>query len=131
MRFDAFRKAFPGLLPYISILYYADMLFILPKAVFLMGKPLAAGAVLLLTALWTVHVIRLYYKKEINRKIHLIVIEADAAVRLPFAVNFLLLNAGRVIWYDVCAFVLNVLTIGSALISVYMLTEEQVKDCYD
>lgn len=124
------KTGFPAALPYLSALYYANLLFFLPKAVFVAGKPAAVAATVILSCLWTLHVIGLYCKKERNRKIHLAVLWADTGLRLPLALSFLFTGAESAMWYDVCFFALNCVTLVTAGVSMYFLTDETVRACY-
>jgi predicted outer membrane lipoprotein len=127
---DLLVKCFPFCLPYIAALYYIDIIFLLPRAIFILGKPLAAFGIIVFTALWTKHAISLYYRNETNRKIHLAVITIDFALRLPFAVNFIIFFKNQSPWYEAIFFALNLITLITAVLSIYMLTDSRVKSAY-
>ena len=130
MKYDFLITRFPQWLPYLATLYYIDFFFILPRAVFIMGKPAAAFCVILFTVLWTIHSIALYHKKETNRKIHLAVVNIDFALRLPFVVNFIFFNKNQILWYETLFFILNIITLATALFTIYLLTDKRVKANY-
>lgn len=119
----------PAWLPYFAVLYYTDILFLIPRAGYLAGKPATVALALILSVLWTIHVIALYYRKEINRKIHLIVMEVDFAFRLPFVLNFFLTD-DPVRWYDAVSLVINLAVILSALVFIFFLTDSDVRKLY-
>ena len=130
MKIDFLITRFPQWLPYIAALYYVDFIFLLPMAIFIFGKPAAALAVIIFTALWTLHSIALYYRNETNRKIHLAVVNIDFALRFPFAVNFIFFHKNQILWYEALFFILNVITLITALLTIYLLTDERVKTNY-
>ena len=130
MKIDFLIESFPLWLPYIAVLYYIDLLFLLPRAIFILGKPAAALAIIIFTALWTVHSIALYYRNETNRKIHLIVVNIDFALRLPFVINFIFFHKSHAPWYEALFFILNVITLITALFTIYLLTDKRVKANY-
>jgi hypothetical protein len=130
MKRDFLINSFPKWLPYIATLYYVDLLFLLPRAVFILGKPIAAGAIIVFTALWTMHTIALYYRKEINRKIHLVITDIDFALRLPFVINFVFFRENSALWHETVFFVLNIITLIAAVFSIYLLTDNGVKKLF-
>jgi len=130
MKFDFLITRFPQWLPYIATLYYVDLFFLLPRAVFIFGKPAAVSGIIIFTALWTAHSIALYYRNEINRKIHLVVINIDFALRFPFVVNFIFFHKNQPAWYEAFFFILNVITLITALFTIYLLTDKRVKNGY-
>jgi len=130
MKFDSLITRFPEWLPYIATLYYIDFFFILPRAIFILGKPVATLGIIIFTILWTIHSIALYYKKETNRKIHLVVINIDFALRFPFVINLIFFNKNQILWYDAFFFMLNIITLITALFTIYMLTDKRVKANY-
>ena len=130
MKIDFLIKRFSLWLPYIAVLYYIDLLFLLPRAIFIFGKPAAAIGIIIFTALWTLHTIALYYRNEINRKIHLIVVNIDFALRFPFVINFIFFNKSQTSWYEALFFTLNIITLITALFTIYLLTDKRVKANY-
>ena len=130
MRFDSLITRFPQWLPYIATLYYIDLIFLLPRAIFIFGKPAASIGIIIFTALWTIHSIALYYKNDTNRKIHLAVINIDFALRLPFVINFVFFHKNQTFWYETLFFILNIITLITALFTIYLLTDKRVKANY-
>jgi hypothetical protein len=120
----------PLLAPYFATLYYVNILFLLPRMGFFFGKTAAVTVILLLAALWTCHVIALNSGKEINRKIHLVFMEVDFALRLPFLVNFVFFMDLVAYWFETVFFVINLITLISALAFIILLTDERVKRFY-
>ena len=131
MSYKLFITRFPQWLPYLATLYYVDFMFILPRIAFAAGKTAATIGVLLFTFLWTFHVIALYYRKEINRKIHLFFIEIDFAFRLALTINFVFFHQGQRFWYETFVFFLNLITLVSALFVIYFLTDKRIKELYN
>ncbi len=123
------KTAIPAVLPYAASIYYTDILFMLPAAVYLTGKIPAGLCALLLMILWTVHVIGLYRRKEINRKIHLWITTLDLAVRIPLAVNFLFFTDEAAAG-DTALFIIHCAVICTAFPVLYFLTDEKVKASY-
>jgi len=74
-------------IPYLATFYYVEIIYLMIFINLLYGKIFAITAGLLLSLLLTFHVIRLFYKKDINRKIQLYFMDIHFAYSLAYVFN--------------------------------------------
>ncbi len=73
--------------PYLATFYYIEIIYLMIFANFLYGKIFAVAAGLLTTFFLTFHIIRLFNKKDINRKIQLYFMDIHFAYSLAYFFN--------------------------------------------
>jgi len=73
--------------PYLATFYYIEIIYLMIFLNFLYGKIFAVSIGLLLTFCLTFHVIRLFNKKDINRKIQLYCMDIHFAYSLAYFFN--------------------------------------------
>ncbi len=83
------RKRIHQISAYIVTLYYLEIVFLMFGLIFLYGKAASITAGILLTLLLTYHIIQLFFKNSLHRKIQLYLIDIHAA----FAAGYLFYNA--------------------------------------
>ena len=74
---------------YIATLYYLEIVFLMFGLLFLYGKAVSIIAGLLLTLVLTYHIIQLFFRNRLHRKLQLCLIDIHAA----FAAGYLFYNA--------------------------------------
>lgn len=74
-------------IPYLATFYYVEIIYLMIFINFLYGKIFAVTAGLLLTIFLTFHVIRLFYKKDIHRKIQLYLMDIHFAWSFAYVFN--------------------------------------------
>ena len=82
--FDKLRKNSSLAAAYTATLYFFEILFIMFSLMLMFGKQISVIAGLILSVTLTAHIIMLYLKKNINRKIHLFLIDIHIATTVPF-----------------------------------------------
>ncbi len=90
--FSAFiRNRIHQVSAYIATLYYLEIVFLMFGLLFLYGRAAAIIVGLLLTLLLTYHIIQLFFKNSLHRKLQLYLIDIHAA----FAMGYLFYNAAQ------------------------------------
>ncbi|HPS57095.1 MAG TPA: hypothetical protein PK514_03230 [Spirochaetota bacterium] len=84
--FELLRSRAHSALPYISTLFYAEIILLFIFLNFLYGKPVALTAGLVLTVLLTLHVIILFNDNPSSRKIQLLLMDIHFAWSVAFVV---------------------------------------------
>ena len=73
--------------PYLATFYYIEIIYLMIFLNFIYGKIIAVTAGLLLSFFLTVHVLRLFNKKDINRKIQLYFMDIHFACSAAYFFN--------------------------------------------
>jgi hypothetical protein len=73
--------------PYLATFYYVEIIYLMIFLNFLYGKIFAVTACLLLAFSLTIHIFRLFNKKDINRKIQLYLMDIHFAYSLAYFFN--------------------------------------------
>ena len=120
------KEYIPLVAPYIVTLYYFEIIFIMPVMYFIVGKAGAVLTGLTLAILLTLQVLALYFKKEINRRIQLIITDIHFAYVLASLVNFGMHDFdGHTI--DIAMYGIRFITILADIPLIWFLTDEEVK----
>jgi hypothetical protein len=69
---------------YFDILYFFEIINLMFLLLMIYGKVISVLSGIILSVLLSFHIINLYYKKEINRKIQLFIMDIHLAYSLPF-----------------------------------------------
>jgi hypothetical protein len=92
-RYQAFaafiRNRIHQISAYIATLYYMEIVFLMFGLLFLYGRAVSIIVGLLLTLLLTYHIIQLFFKNSLHRKLQLYLVDIHAA----FAMGYLFYNA--------------------------------------
>ncbi|MFH0977618.1 MAG: hypothetical protein V1874_17705 [Spirochaetota bacterium] len=77
---------------YFNVLYFFEIINLMFLLLMIYGKVISVLSGIILSVLLSFHIINLYYKKEINRKMQLFMMDVHLAYSLPFllitALNF-------------------------------------------
>lgn len=84
---------------YMSTLYYLEIISLMFGILFLYGKTASIIAGVVLSLLLTYHIIQLYLKNGLHRKIQLFIID----IHVPFAIGYLFYNIVQGVEADVTA----------------------------
>jgi hypothetical protein len=123
---DHLKEHIPLVAPYLVTLYYFEIIFIMPVMYFVVGKAGAVLTGLTLAILLTLQVLALYFKKEINRRIQLIITDIHFAYVLATLVNFGMHDFdGHTI--DIAMYGIRFITILADIPLIWFLTDEKVK----
>lgn len=82
----------PGILPYFTLLYYIEIIYLIFVMLILYGKVFSVIAGTLLSLLLAWHIISLNYLKNRNRIFQLFIMDIHAAYSFSFLVNILLID---------------------------------------
>jgi len=110
---------------YLVTLYYLEIIFLMFSLLFLYGKLAAIGAGMLLTILLAYHIIQIYFRKNLHRKIQLFIIDIHAS----FAVGYLFYNTARGLESDPAAlfiFITRTVILIFELMLLFVLTRDEV-----
>jgi hypothetical protein len=85
------RDRIHQLAAYMATLYYLEIISLMLGLLFLYGKAVSIIAGVVLSLLLAYHIIQLYFKNGLHRKIQLFIIDIHA----PFAVGYLIYNIAQ------------------------------------
>ncbi|HNX25056.1 MAG TPA: hypothetical protein PKG60_13495 [Spirochaetota bacterium] len=115
--------------PYLATFYYIEIIYLMIFLNFLYGKIFAVSAGLLLTFLLTFHVIRLFNKKDINRKIQLYCMDVHFAYTLAYFFNRIF-SENSIGTVDSVVMVFRLITACIEIAAVLILTDRIIKSEY-
>lgn len=84
---EKYKNKADSAVPYIATLYYAEILYLMFFINFLYGKIFSVTAGVSLSIILTLHVIKLFYKKNVNRKIQLYLMDFHCAYSSVYFIN--------------------------------------------
>lgn len=84
---DFFRERCWRLIPYIATLYYLEIMYLMFIVNFIAGKIIAVGTGFALAILLSFHVVALFNRKNLNRKIQLFLMDLHFAYSAAFIVS--------------------------------------------
>ena len=99
---ELWRRRAHSALPYVSTVFYVEILFLFIFLNFLYGKPVALAAGSALTVLLTLHVIMLFNGNPLNRKIQLLLMDVHFAWSFAFVV-IRMFPGIPLSWFDIVA----------------------------
>lgn len=115
--------------PYLATFYYVEIIYLMIFLNFIYGKVIAVSAGLLLTFFLTFHVLRLFYKKDINRKIQLYFMDIHIAYSAAYFVNMIVLSGDYLQAGSFLAF-FRIITACIETVSVIILTDTVIRREY-
>lgn len=115
--------------PYLATFYYIEIIYLMIFLNFLYGKIFAVSTGLLLTFLLTFHVIRLFNKKDINRKIQLYCMDVHFAYTLAYFFNRIF-SENSIGTVDSVVMVFRLITACIEIAAVLILTDRIIKSEY-
>jgi len=77
----------PRFLSYYSTLYYIEIIYFMFMLLIIYGRAAAVITGLIFTGLFTIHIIRLFFQKNINRKIQVVIMDIHIAYTAGFLIN--------------------------------------------
>ncbi len=114
---------------YVSTLFYVDILFMLFYLLMIFGKTASIVIGVLSSVLLAMHIVRLYFKRNANRKVQLLVIDIHLALAIPFIVNTMVIGNEWSIPLTFMA-VISFITILVETPLLFILTDEDVMKMY-
>jgi hypothetical protein len=120
---EIWRNRANSALPYISTLFYVEILLIFIFLNFLYGKPFALAVGLLLIALLTLHVIMLFNENPVNRKIQLLLMDLHVAWSVAFVVIHIAPGL-HLSFFDMAAAVFRAFAAAVELPVIFLVTSE-------
>jgi len=84
---DSIIKKMHSFLPYLATFYYVEIFYLMIFLNFLYGKTFAVTICISLTALLTFHILSLFNKKSINRKVQLYLMDFHFAFSVAYFFN--------------------------------------------
>lgn len=115
--------------PYLATFYYIEIIYLMIFLNFLYGKIFAVSTGLLLTFLLTFHVIRLFNKKDINRKIQLYCMDVHFAYTLAYFFNRIF-SENSIGTVDSVVMAFRLITACIEIAAVLILTDRIIKSEY-
>jgi hypothetical protein len=86
---DIIKKRVFVYVSYFDVLYFFEIINLMFLLLMTYGKFISIVSGIILSVLLSLQIINLYFKKEINRKIQLYLMDIHAAYSIPFIINFL------------------------------------------
>jgi hypothetical protein len=118
-----------SIVPYFATIYYAEIIYLMLVINFFYGKVISIITCMLLAFLLTVHVIRLFNKKNFNRLLQLYIMDVHAAYSLAFFFNKIYsgynLAAG-----DYVVIFFRLAAAAAEIIMILVLTDKLIKNEY-
>ena len=115
--------------PYLATFYYIEIIYLMIFLNFLYGKIYAVTAGILLSLFLTFHVIRLFNKKNINRKIQLYFMDIHFAYSLAYFFNRMF-SGNDFTTVDTVVTVFRLITAFIEIAAVIILTDRVIKSEY-
>jgi len=115
--------------PYLATFYYTEIIYLMIFINFLYGKIFAVSIGLFLTFVLTFHVIRLFNKKNINRKIQLYFMDIHFAYSLAYFFNRVF-SGSTIGTADSVVMVIRLITACIEIAAVLILTDRIIKSGY-
>jgi len=124
-----FKEKVNSFVPYLATFYYVEIIYLMIFINFLYGKFFAVTAGLLLALFLTFHVIRLFNKRAINRKIQLYVMDIHFAYSLAYFFNRIF-SGSDLTTVDSVVMAFRVVTAFIEITAVLILTDRIIKREY-
>ncbi len=124
------KQKVSSFVPYLSTFYYVEIIYLMIFINFLYGKIFAIAAGSVLTVFLTFHVIRLFYKKDINRKIQLYLMDLHFAWSLAYLFNRIFSKVD-LSFVDSAAIAFRLMMASAEILTVLILTDRIVMDDYN
>lgn len=126
---DEIKEKVNSFVPYLATFYYVEIIYLMVFINFLYGKIFAVTAGLLLTFFLTFHVIRLFNKKDINRKIQLYFMDFHFAYSLAYAFNRFF-SGNDLTSFDAAVITMRLIAAVAEIAAVFILTDIFIKSEY-
>jgi len=124
-----FKEKVNSFVPYLATFYYIEIIYLMIFLNFLYGKIFAVTAGLLLTFFLTFHIIRLFNKKDINRKIQLYFMDIHFAYSLAYFFNRVF-SGIELVRFDYYIIAFRIITALIEITAVLILTDRIIKGEY-
>jgi hypothetical protein len=115
--------------PYLATFYYAEIIYLMIFINFLYGKIFAVSIGMFLTFVLTFHVIRLFNKKDFNRRIQLYFMDIHFAYSLAYFFNRIL-SGSTIGTADSVVMIIRLITACIEIAAVLILTDRIIKSGY-
>jgi len=115
--------------PYLASFYYVEIIYLMIFINFLYGKFFAVTSGFILTFFLTVHVIRLFYKKDIHRKIQLYLMDIHFAWSLAYVFNRVF-SRNDVTPVDSIVIAFRLVSACIEILAVLILTDRTIREEY-
>ena len=119
----------PRFLSYYSTLYYIEIIYFMFMLLIIYGRTAAVITGLIFTGLFTIHVIRLFFQKNINRKIQVVIMDIHIAYTAGFLVNRIFGDL-PLSGLDEFMIIFRGLTAVVAIPLVFIFTDDKIIDEY-
>ena len=127
--YDFGVKNTPKILPYISSLFYLEIMYLSFILFLVFGRSVAIGFVLILTIIYSLQIINLSKKNNIARKIQILIFDIHLASGIVFFICAIFMPnmfAGYSSWY----FLFKIVSVLAELPLLYFLTLDDVGGQY-
>jgi hypothetical protein len=98
MILDLLKKRVFIYVSYFDVLFFFEIINLMFLLLIVYGKFVSIACGFILSVLLSIQIINLYFKKEINRKIQLYLMDIHLAYSVPFILNFLFYRSEPVIF---------------------------------
>ena len=126
---NQFKYSLPNITAYFTLLYFFEVIYIMFILLISRGKTTAVIIGLFFSVLLSYHIISLFLKKEVNRKIQLFLMDIHFAYALSYIINALAVNIVLINGDKIILFIRIIITIFE-LPLIFFLTDEKVKGYY-
>lgn len=123
------KKRADSFTPYVATFYYVEILYFMIFINFLYGKVYAVITGISLSIILTSHVLRLFYKKDFNRKLQLFIMDFHFAYSSVFIINRLL-SGWTLSSIDYTIVYFRLFTACIEIFMIITLTDKTIKNNY-
>ena len=120
-----FYKNINQVTAYLTTLYFVEIIYIMFVLFIFVNKYIAIITGLILAVLLTMHILLLYYKNNLSRKIHLFLIDIHAAYTISYLINLFFQNINLQI-ATVILIIVRFFILLIELPLIYFLTNEKI-----
>lgn len=126
---ENYKKTADSAVPYLATFYYAEILYFMFFINFLYGKVFSVVTGISLSLLLTFHVIKLFNKKNFNRKLQLYLMDFHCAYSSAYFIN-MIFSGHTLNFMDYTIIYFRVFTALIEITLVIVLTDRIVKSGY-
>lgn len=124
------KEKVDSFVPYLATFYYIEIIYLMIFLNFLYGKFYAVTAGILLSFFLTFHVLRLFNKKDINRKMQLSFMDIHFAFSLAYFFNRMF-SGNDFTTVDTVVTLFRLITAFIEIAAVIILTDKTIKSEYN
>ncbi|MFC1669348.1 hypothetical protein ACFL20_03090 [Spirochaetota bacterium] len=123
------KKRINAVTAYFTVLYFFEIIFFMIVFLVTQGKLIAVIFGILTAIILTAHIISVYFFKNRNRKIQIVLMEIHFAYSISFIISYFIHGIGGYIIDNIFLIVRLILILGEIPL-IYLLTDKEVINLY-